>query len=94
MHHTSDIIVTGAGLVGSACSYGLLRQGLKVALLDDGDIAHRASRGNFGLVWVQGKGYGLADYARWSLGSSELWPGLRDALQDETGVDVVLQQPG
>jgi len=94
MHHTSDIIVIGAGLVGSACSYGLLRQGLKVALLDEGDIAHRASRGNFGLVWVQGKGYGLADYARWSLGSSELWPGLRDALQDETGVDVVLQQPG
>ena len=27
-----------------------------MVLLDEGDIAYRAARGNFGLVWVQGKG--------------------------------------
>lgn len=92
--HTSDVVVVGGGLVGSALAYGLLRQGLSVAVIDGGDDALRASRGNFGLVWVQGKGYGLADYARWSFGSARLWPGLRDALREEAGIDVELMQPG
>ena len=45
-----DSIVIGGGLVGSSVAYGLARRGLKVALLDEGDVAFRASRGNFGLV--------------------------------------------
>lgn len=94
MQHQSDIIVIGGGLVGAACTYGLLREGLKVALLDEGDVAFRASRGNFGLVWVQGKGWGTPDYARWSLGSSRLWPQFAAELLEETGVDVALRQQG
>ena len=94
MQYQSDIIVIGGGLVGAACTYGLLREGLKVALLDEGDVAFRASRGNFGLVWVQGKGWGTPDYARWSLGSSRLWPRFAAELRDETGVDVALRQDG
>ena len=92
--NASDTIVIGGGLVGSAVAYGLLRQGQSVTVLDGADDALRPSRGNFGLVWVQGKGYGMADYARWSHGSARLWPGLRDALRDETGIDVELMQPG
>ena len=63
-------------------------------MLDEGDDAFRASRGNFGLVWVQGKGYGMAPYARWSMRSSRQWPALSAALLEETGVDVQLRQPG
>ena len=50
-----DAIVIGGGLVGTAVAYGLMRLGKKVVILDEGDIAYRASRGNFGLVWVQSK---------------------------------------
>ncbi|APW40167.1 FAD-dependent oxidoreductase [Rhodoferax koreense] len=92
--NTSDVIVIGGGLVGSAVSYGLARQGVKVTLLDEGDQAFRASRGNFGLVWVQGKGFGMTPYASWTRSSSGLWPRLAQALLDDTGVDVHLQQPG
>src|SRR5712692_8732659 len=53
-----DAIVIGGGLVGTAIGYGLVRAGLSVALVDEGDVAYRASRGNFGLVWVQTKGLG------------------------------------
>jgi glycine/D-amino acid oxidase-like deaminating enzyme len=89
-----DVLVVGGGLVGTAVAYGLAREGAKVTVLDQGDGGFRASRGNFGLVWVQGKGYGLSPYARWSRSSSRLWPGLAAALLEETGVDVSLKQPG
>ena len=51
----ADIVVVGGGLVGAAIGHGLARGGAKVVLLDEGDIAFRAARGNLGNVWVQGK---------------------------------------
>ncbi len=59
-----DVSVIGGGLVGAAIAYGLARKGLRVANLDEGDVALRASRGNFGLVWVQGKGVGRPEYTQ------------------------------
>jgi glycine/D-amino acid oxidase-like deaminating enzyme len=47
-----DAIVIGGGLVVSAIAGGLQQAGLRTALLDSGDLAFRASRGNVGLVWV------------------------------------------
>ena len=46
----SEIAVVGGGLVGSAIAWGLARHGARVAVLDEGDIAHRASRANFALI--------------------------------------------
>lgn len=92
--NTSDLIVVGGGLVGTALAYGAARSGTQVIVLDEGDDAFRASRGNFGLVWVQGKGFGMAPYARWTLRSAARWPELATALAEETGVDVQLRQPG
>ncbi len=59
-----EFIVAGGGLVGSSIAYGLARQKYKVAVLDGGDRSFRASRGNFGLVWVQGKDWDYAPYAQ------------------------------
>lgn len=89
-----DAIVVGAGMVGAAIAYGLARTGLDVCLLDQGDIAFRASRGNFGLVWVQAKGVGLYRYAEWSRRSAQQWPALAGDLARDTGIDVELEQPG
>jgi glycine/D-amino acid oxidase-like deaminating enzyme len=89
-----DVLVLGGGLVGSAVAYGLAREGARVAVLDEDDGGFRASRGNFGLVWIQGKGYGLSPYARWSRSSATRWPSLAEALQNEAGIDVALRQPG
>jgi glycine/D-amino acid oxidase-like deaminating enzyme len=89
-----DVAVVGGGLVGAATSWGLARDGLRVALLDEGDRAVRASRGNFALVWVQSKGLGLAPYANWSVRSSNAWGGFADLLKQETGIDVSFQRPG
>jgi len=89
-----DVLVVGGGLVGTALAYGLAREGAKVTVLDQGDGGFRASRGNFGLVWIQGKGYGLSPYARWSRSSAARWPELAASLLEETDIDVSLKQPG
>ena len=92
--HTSDVIVAGGGLVGSAVAYGLARRGLTVTVLDEGDVAFRASRGNFGLVWVQSKGVGVPEYQRWTRLSSETWTDFARELESETGVDTGHERPG
>src|ERR1700733_11155621 len=89
-----DAIVIGGGLVGSAIAYGLVRAGLQTALVDEGDVAFRASRGNFGLVWVQSKGLGAPHYQRWTRLSSDEWPKLAAELKSSTGIDVGHERPG
>jgi glycine/D-amino acid oxidase-like deaminating enzyme len=89
-----DTAVIGGGLVGSAIGYGLARRGERVVQFDEGDIAWRAARGNFGLVWVQGKGLGLPAYGGWTQLSARRWTEFAALLRDETGVDVALEQPG
>src|SRR5207302_2187290 len=89
-----DAIVIGGGLVGAAIGYGIVRDGFKVAVVDEGDIAFRASRGNFGLVWVQSKGLGAPHYQRWTRLSAEEWPALAAELGERTGISVGLEQPG
>ena len=89
-----DAIVIGGGLVGSAIAYGLAREGLRLALVDEGDVAYRASRGNFGLVWVQSKGDGAPHYQRWTRRSADQWPALAAELSGRTGISVGHERPG
>ncbi len=68
-----DVAVVGGGLVGAALAWGIARAQQRVVVLDEGDVAHRASRANFALVWVQSKGLGMPEYAAWTKRSSDAW---------------------
>jgi glycine/D-amino acid oxidase-like deaminating enzyme len=89
-----DVVVAGGGLVGMAIAYGLVREKLRVAVCDGEDTSFRAARGNFGLVWVQGKGSRCLPYAQWSLESSRRWQHFAAQLIRETGVDPAFERPG
>jgi glycine/D-amino acid oxidase-like deaminating enzyme len=89
-----DAIVVGGGLVGLAIANGLCRTLKKVLLLDEGDVAFRASRGNFALVWVQSKGLGAPAYADWTRRSAADWAGFAADLKKQSGVDTFHHQPG
>jgi glycine/D-amino acid oxidase-like deaminating enzyme len=93
MEH-SDVVVVGAGIIGASIACGLLRQGKKVTLLDGGGSAQRASLGNFGLVWVQGKGQGARHYTEWCHHASSEYPGFSEQLLEETGIDINYRKPG
>src|SRR3990172_7129743 len=89
-----DVVVVGGGMVGAAIGYGLATAGARVSILDQGDTAFRAARGNFGLTWVQSKGLGVHPYFRLSLDSVDAWGAFADELCDKTGVDVAFRRDG
>jgi len=88
-----EIAIVGGGLVGSALAWGMRALGARLAVLDAAD-AHAASQGNFGLVWVQGKGLGMPAYVGWTIGSARAWPRLAEELRAHAGIDVALEQAG
>jgi glycine/D-amino acid oxidase-like deaminating enzyme len=88
------VAIVGGGLVGAALGYGMRDLGKRLAILDEGDVAHRAARGNFGLIWVQGKGLGMPSYGAWTQRSAAAWPAFAADLAQTTRIDVPLRQQG
>lgn len=90
----SEIAIVGGGLVGAAIGLGLVRGGASVTLYDEGDIAHRAARGNLGNVWVQGKGLASPPYADLTRRAALAWRDFAAELTGETGIDLRFRQDG
>ena len=91
-HH--DVAVIGGGIVGCAIALGLRNLGRDVCVLDEGDRAFRASRGNFGMVWVQGKGSGFTPYAHLTRMAADGWAGFEAQLREAAGFGADFYQPG
>ncbi len=89
-----DYIIIGGGLIGLAIGYGLSKLGRKCLILDEKDNSFKAARGNFGLIWVQGKGAGVSRYADWTMRSSELWSNFSLELEEITGIKLNMEQNG
>lgn len=90
----SDYAIIGGGAVGLSVAWGLLTRKRSVTVLDGDDGSFRASRGNFGLVWVQSKGMRQPRYGAWSQTSAAAWKAFADELRENTGCDVSLTQNG
>ncbi len=89
-----DLAIIGGGMVGTAIGFGCAERGARVVVLDEGDVALRAARGNFGLVWGQSKGDGVPAYAAWTRGSIALWPALAARASSLAGRDVQYRASG
>jgi len=51
----ADVVVIGAGIVGSAIAYALARRGVRVVVVERGDVHGEQSRKNWGFVRQQGR---------------------------------------
>ncbi len=94
MSHDYDVIVVGAGMVGAAIGYGLAGTDRRVLMLDGADTDYRAAKVNFGLVWVQGKGFGHPEYQRLSLEAVHAWPEFAAQLEAESDMALAYERNG
>ena len=89
-----EITIIGGGVVGLSIAVGLLQSGHKVIILDGKDNDARASYGNFGLVWGQGKGWDFPPYARLTADAIDAWQNFSNNLNELSGLNVSLDQKG
>ena len=90
----AEVLIIGGGLVGSAVAFGIAERGARVIVLDEGDCAFRAARGNAGLVWYQAKGQGMRQYQKWTLEATRIWPEFSEKLHELSGIDVSYRKSG
>ena len=93
MRH-SETLVVGGGVMGLSIAWGLARKGLQVNLIDAGGAEPRASVANFGLVWLQSKGYGFPAYAQWTRKAIDKWTTFADDLLQCSGIDPHYRRTG
>ncbi|RDD94637.1 FAD-binding oxidoreductase [Paracoccus pantotrophus] len=91
---TAEIIIVGGGVVGSAIAFGLLRRGHDVLLIDGNNNDFRASKANFGLVWVQSKGAGFPEYQAVSRASALAWADFAQDVRERSGLPLDYEQKG
>ena len=91
---TTDIVVVGGGIIGISLAYGLAKKGANVNVLDNVKGMYSASRGNFGLVWVQGKGAGMPRYAQWTMEAAQKWQTFSEKLGEKSGIAIDYEKKG
>ncbi len=94
MSNDYAVIVIGGGIVGAAIGYGLAGPKRRVLILDGADTDFRASKANFGLVWVHGKGLGDTAYKMLSIEAAQEWPQFAKDLQAESGIQIAYERTG
>ena len=83
----ADVVIIGAGIVGTAAAYYLAKQGVSVVLCEKGRVAGEQSSRNWGFVRQQGRDPAEIPAIIESL---KLWRG----LSEEIGEDVGFKQSG
>jgi glycine/D-amino acid oxidase-like deaminating enzyme len=79
---SADVVIIGAGIVGSAAAFYLARRGVSVVLLEKGRVANEQSSRNWG--WVRQNGRNLKEL-QMGIFSRRLWEGLEAELGEPLG---------
>src|SRR5947199_336341 len=82
-----DVLIIGGGVIGLTTAYYLAREGVRVTVVDKGDLGREASWAGAGILPP-----GSPDRARTSLAklrahSAAMFPVLSAELRDRTGID-------
>jgi glycine/D-amino acid oxidase-like deaminating enzyme len=78
----ADVVIIGGGIVGCAAAYYLAKRGVKVALVEKGDLSTEGSGHTFGAIRTFGKGPAELPL---TLKSAEMWKNLSTELNCDVG---------
>jgi len=89
-----DVVVAGAGIIGSSIAWRLAQVGMRVILLDAGRMGGEASSAGAGMLAPGGE---IAERSAWSdfaLESLRLYPDFVAELESESGLKIDFQREG
>ncbi len=89
-----DVIVAGAGIIGSSIAWRLAQGGLRVALLDAGRVGAEASSAGAGMLAPGGEIEAHSPWNDFALESLRLYPDFVAELESETGCPIDFQTLG
>lgn len=87
VERTADVVVIGAGIVGSATAYYLARRGVRAIVVERGSVHGEQSRKNWGFVRQQGRDPLEVPLM---MEANRIWQG----LERELGADIEWTQGG
>ena len=94
MNKTTDVVIIGGGVIGSAIAYYLRKSNIDVTILEQGDIGGQASSAAAGLLAPLGPLSGPGPFADLVLASFALFPSLVPELEDVSGMTLGYEQTG
>src|SRR3954449_5309837 len=89
-----DVIVIGAGIIGSSIAWRLAQRGCRVTLLDAGRAGGEASWAGAGMLAPGGEVTELTEWSEFAIRSLRMYPAFVAELQAETGLPIDYQQHG
>ena len=90
----TDVIIVGGGVIGCSIAYYLAREGVKVTVLDKGEIGGEASRAAAGMLAPLAEVEEDGPFQALALAGLRLFPHLSEALEQESGVDIEYLRSG
>ncbi|WLD93894.1 glycine oxidase ThiO [Alkalihalobacillus sp. AL-G] len=94
MRNHFDVIIIGAGVIGSSIAFNLVKQGRSVLVLEKGRIASQSSSAAAGMLGAQTELENDSPLFRLARESRGMFPDLALELKDLTGIDIELYQNG
>jgi len=92
---TAEVIIVGGGVIGLSIARELAHRGVSdIVLFDKGEPGKEASWAAGGILAPQVEADSADDFFRLATASRDLYPRFAQALHDETGIDVELDQRG
>ena len=86
MTQPNNIVVIGAGIVGTSIAVNLLQYGSKITLIDKDTQTNGASRLSF--AWINAAGKTPFDYHDLNRRSMEMWPRYGQSLGTNVGLKL------
>jgi glycine oxidase len=81
-----DVLIIGGGVIGLTCAYSLARAGLRVEVLDKGDLGAEASWAGAGIIPPGNPEKARTPYDRLRALSASLYPSISAELAELTGI--------
>ncbi len=89
-----DTIVIGAGIIGSSIAWRLAQNGLRVALIDAGQVGREASWAGAGMLAPGGEVTHRTAWSDFAVESLRLYPAFVSELERESGISIDYQRTG